>query len=380
VNWCRRIFYVLISSCFVQDGAGQAVSTAQVLSSQTCISSGCHGGAGLNRGTYSIFKQYDPHAEAFATLSNGRSRSMARQMGVENAATSKSCTICHSPMSDVPDARRPGSPLGHAVDTGVSCASCHGPAQNWLLSHTRPDFPKDALAQLGMKPLATAYERANSCVACHQNLSDELVKLKHPPLIFELDGMLMAEPKHWREDDGFSHAKTWLVGQSVALREAAAQAKREPSGLRTAEIEALKILLQTTDTGWIEPEHNLVHSADEHAKRISEAPMSLEKTRSILAKLLADRTPFQAGAFQEVALEHRLLSVGHYAERLTLAIDRLNQALVVAGLTEAVSKERMDLLFDAAKPPVSFDDTTVTKFVSELDRLINTNTGAEPGR
>lgn len=370
----------MISVCLSQVGAGEPLDTAKVLGSQTCMTSGCHGGAGLDRGAYNIFKRYDPHFDASATLTNGRSKAMARQLGMENAAESKSCTICHSPLRHLPPSRLAAAPEGHHVDSGVSCANCHGPAENWLLSHTRPDFPKDALARLGMRQLGSAYQRANNCVACHQNLSDELVGAKHPALVFELDGLLVAEPKHWREEEGFSNAKTWLVGQAVALRETAAQANREPGERRTAEIEAIKALLKATGTGWDDSPKDLVRAADEYAKRISSAQMSQEQTRAILSKLIGERTPYQSDAFSAVAREYRSWAIGYYAERLTLAIDRLNQSLVAPGQQGLIAKDLLDALFDAAKPPESFDAATADEFVKKLDRIAKSHLDAEPGR
>ena len=344
------------------------------------MTSGCHGGAGPGRGAYDIWKRYDPHFDAAATLTNGRSKAMARQLGIENAAESTSCTSCHSPMSQVPPSRLAVAPEGHKVDSGVSCASCHGPAENWLLSHTRPDYPKDALARLGMRQLGSAYQRANNCVACHQNLTDQLVAAKHPPLIFELDGLLVAEPKHWREEDGFSNAKTWLVGQAVALRETAAQANREPGERRTAEIEAIKAMLKATGTGWDDSRGDLVRSADEYAKRISSAPMSREQGRAMLSKLIANRTPFQADAFSAVAEKYRPWSTGYYAERVTLSIDRLNEALVASGQQGMIAKNLLKELFDAAKPPESFDPATAGEFVGKLDQLTKPQIDAEQRR
>lgn len=371
---------VTILVCLSLVGAGEPVETAKELGSQTCMTSGCHGGAGLDRGAYNIWKRYDPHFDASATLTNGRSKAMARQLGIENAAESKSCTICHSPMRQVAPSGPAAPPEGHKIDNGVSCASCHGSADNWLLSHTRPDFPKDALAQLGMRQLASAYQRANNCVACHQNLSNELVGAKHPALVFELDGLLVAQPKHWREEKEFSNAKTWLVGQAVALRETAAQAIREPCARRTAEIEAIRALLKATATGWDESGEDLVGSADNYAKRISGAPMSHEQTRAILSKLIGDRTPFLSDAFSGVDMEYRSWSIGYYAERLALAMDRLNQSLVATGQQAVIAKDLMDALFDAAKPPESFDAATADAFVEKLDRVAKSQLDAEQDR
>lgn len=71
----------------------------------------------------------------------------------------------------------------------------------------------------GMRDLRSFYVRANTCVACHQNLDADIIKAGHPELAFELDGQSVAEPKHWRDDDPSSGLRAWLIGQAVALRE-----------------------------------------------------------------------------------------------------------------------------------------------------------------
>jgi hypothetical protein len=72
----------------------------------------------------------------------------------------------------------------------------------------------------GMRDLRNFYVRANTCVACHQNVDQELRAAGHPLLTFELDRQSRAEPPHWREDDPWNGPRLWLVGQAVALREA----------------------------------------------------------------------------------------------------------------------------------------------------------------
>jgi hypothetical protein len=69
-----------------------------------------------------------------------------------------------------------------------------------------------------MRDLKSFYVRANTCVACHQNLDSDLSAAGHPALLFELDSQSLAEPKHWRDPEG-SGVRAWLVGQAVALRE-----------------------------------------------------------------------------------------------------------------------------------------------------------------
>ena len=365
----------LISACSLRAVSGEPSDTAKVLGSGSCSTSGCHGGAGVNRGAYNIWKTLDPHFNSAATLGNGRSRVMAEQLGIGNPETSNACTACHAPMRQVnPDIL--SETVGKDMNS-VSCSNCHGAETNWLLSHTRPEYPRAALAKLGMRQLGSAYQRANNCVACHQNLNDTLVGAKHPPLVFELDGLLDAEPKHWREEPGFSHAQTWLVGQAVALREAAAQAVREPGARREAEIEALKALLKTTGTNWNDPGGDLVRAADNYAKRISSEPMNPQQCRAILSRLIANREPFQIGSFGMVAEEYRMWATGYYAERLTLAIDRLNQSLIAAGENGRIANNSLDALFDAAKPPKSFDADISDFFVRKLDSLATPNLDPE---
>ncbi len=280
-------------------------------------------------------------------------------------------------MRDVNPANLAPTADPHGLDKGVSCASCHGPAEDWILSHTRPDYPKDALTKLGMRPLESAYQRANNCVACHQNLSDELTDVNHPPLVFELDGLLVAEPKHWREEEDFSHTKTWLVGQAVALREAAAQANREPGGRRDAEIRAIGALLKATGTGWDDTRRDTVKAADDFAKKISGSTLGDDQSRAILRRLLTNRSPFEAGAFGEVDEEYRTWAAGYYSERVALAIDRLNQSLAPEGGKVMVRKDFLDELFDAAEAPRGFDEESAEVFVRKLDQLATPNPEAD---
>jgi hypothetical protein len=348
-------------------------SPSKILTPESCSTSGCHGGADLNRGAYHIWREYDPHFNSAATLVNGQSRALAGKLGITDPAQSSTCTACHAPMRQVDPAAFASSVTQkerEECSTHVSCANCHGGAEKWLLSHTRPrsEFPKDALARLGMRPLETPYERANNCVACHQNLSNALLEAKHPPLSFELDGLLVAEPKHWREAEGFSHGRTWLVGQAVALREAAAQDRREPGEGRRAEIEAIRALLRATATGWNDSQEDLVRRADDYARRISTEPMGAEKERAILTKLINDRAPFQPEAFGQATAEFRFLAAGHYAERLALAIDRLNESLA-GSKPGPIADAAMEALFAAAKPPKSFDQGSIDRFVQKLDAL-----------
>lgn len=342
--------------------SAEPAATAKILGADSCSTSGCHGGAGPNRGAHTLWKTYDPHVSSAATLSNGRSKAMAAQLGIENAAEAQSCTICHAPNRLLEPSMFAAAAKRDEEVKSVSCVNCHGAEENWILSHTRPEFPREALARLGMRQLGSAYQRANNCVGCHQNLSDELVAAKHPPLVFELDGLLVAEPKHWREDKGFSSTQTWLVGQAVALREAAALAVREPGERRTAEIEAIKELLAGCGMAFAGTGESLVREADDYAKRVSAEPVDQNQARAILSKLVRNRGPFLGEAFTPVAKDYRMWATGHYAERLALAIDRLNQSL-----GKPIAAAPINDLFDAAKPPKAFDAEVSATFVRKLE-------------
>ncbi|MET0263603.1 MAG: multiheme c-type cytochrome, partial [Rariglobus sp.] len=191
-----------------------------ILGATSCATSGCHGGASEKSLQYAVWSQRDVHSRAFATLTTARSARMAEALKIPDPTVSTQCTTCHAPFHAVqvttpellaPDAR---------VNEGVSCASCHGPAGEWLRSHTRTDFTHADKVAAGMKELGNLHARAGSCVACHQNIDTDLVTIgKHPRLIFELDGQTASQPRHWREAANYSGAQAWQVGQWVALRE-----------------------------------------------------------------------------------------------------------------------------------------------------------------
>ncbi len=187
-----------------------------------CKSSSCHGGAGEKRSQYITWIRQDIHTRAFAILTNARSERMADalhlatpQDGPAAATTSARCTICHSPLQTVPMGQR--GPLVDPTES-ISCESCHGDAGAWLRGHTRPDWTYATRVGAGMRDLKSLYVRANTCVACHQNLDADLIAAGHPDLVFEMAAQSKAEPPHWRDPEN-SHARAWLVGQAVALRE-----------------------------------------------------------------------------------------------------------------------------------------------------------------
>jgi hypothetical protein len=108
--------------------------------------------------------------------------------------------------------------------------------------------------------------------------------------------------------------------------------------------------------------------------------MSHDQSRAIFSKLVANRIPFQPDTYSKVAPDFRLWAVGYYAERLALAMDRLNQSHIANGKPKMVGKEALDELFDAAEPPESFDAAIAENFVGKLDRVAKSFLETESGR
>lgn len=197
------------------------------LGANSCASSSCHGGGGVNQNQFLVWSLEDFHSQRpVATLATARAKQIADAAGIPDPATDERCTICHAPLRDVPESLR-GKNFG--VSEGVSCESCHGPAGNWLRSHTRTDYTRADRTATGMRDLENLYVRAGTCVACHQVISQALLQAGHPELIFELDGQSVAEPKHWSAAKDGNGAQAWFVGQAVALREISWELAREKS-------------------------------------------------------------------------------------------------------------------------------------------------------
>jgi hypothetical protein len=175
----------------------------------TCASSACHGRAQqvaagrvpLNE--YVTWASFDPHAGAFATLRNERSRTMARRLGIARADAAPECLSCHA--DDVPPARRG---VRFQPDDGIGCEACHGGAERWLATHD--DTPRvshaDNLAA-GMTALEDPAVRGPLCAACHVGeagnrfASHRLMAAGHPRLAFELDTFT----ELWRTSGGREH-------------------------------------------------------------------------------------------------------------------------------------------------------------------------------
>jgi len=222
-------------------------------------------------------------------------------------------------------------------DEGVSCESCHSAAESWLRGHTRKDWTYAMRVTAGMRDLKSFYVRANTCVACHQNLESDILRAGHPELTFELDGQSIAEPKHWRDDDPSSGLRAWLVGQAVALREMswALSKNGTPDPTEINRWKGLAWLLakataQQTNLPLIDPPAGATSSgvftgtqqqADLLARRAAESRLNDEIAQQLLRAMAATDPEFV------VSKETSPDELFRRAQRLVLALDRFSAAV-----------------------------------------------------
>lgn len=340
-----------------------ADAPARFTGSPSCATSMCHGGAGELRHQTTVWQKQDIHSRTYNTLVNARSAQIAAALKIPDATTSSRCTTCHAPFHDVPKSAFLAE-LTKPTE-GVSCESCHGPAEKWIRSHTRPDFTHRDRVLAGLRDLKHLYVRANSCVACHQTLEPALLAAGHPELIFELDGQALAQPKHWREKGDWHGPKAWLVGQAVALREMSAQLAKEksPGEKLTGPWSASLWLLQKLDDldsalPALKPVANAAQAhpaTDTLARRAAEMEWSHDLTRQALQRLAKTHSDFADAKTPQLTHARR-------AERLVLALDRLTAPLDKA----ALAKLEPDLkdLFALAQ---SLPDFAPAKFAKSLE-------------
>lgn len=210
----------------------QAQGPSKNMGTWSCGGSKCHGDPKpreeyprLNENT--IWMQKDKHSKAYATLTNESLKSgvspskIVKNLNIAKAETSDRCLTCHA-LNATPELR--GSRFD--IADGVQCEICHGPSQKWLQPHAKKGWTHDQSVKLGMYDTKSLLLRAEKCVSCHLAIEADLVAAGHPnPLTFELDTFTqeMSKPPHWRDKGTWFGARTWAIGQVVALREAAKQ-------------------------------------------------------------------------------------------------------------------------------------------------------------
>jgi hypothetical protein len=328
----------------------------------SCSSSSCHGG-GTGRNEAVIYGRKDRHAVAHGILAKGTSLRIAEALGIVGDPTkSAQCNVCHAPMQGVsPDRLVQGA----SADRGVSCESCHGPAENWLRFHTRPDVNFQQIVSAGLRDMNDIYGRANVCVACHLNLDEPIRKAGHPELHFELDGQAMAQPPHYIDARPSLGPRSWLTGQAAALRELSWKlaAKREES--LAARWKALVWLLRKTEPGRqglpeTQDFATMQTAADNLARQAAGATWTKDEVTKLLKSYISVRAEFSAPKSNKAELQRR-------AEVLVPAIDRLWRALKKESDLDATAFEPA---LDAANL-LSHDreDFEPTRFAAALQEL-----------
>jgi hypothetical protein len=342
--------------------AADSSSPPKFLGSQSCSASSCHGGAGEKSKQYTIWFTHDfHHARPFATLETARSERLAEVLKIGNPAQSARCTVCHAPFVTVPSER-----LGHdaAVAEGVSCESCHGPAENWIRSHTRPDYTHVDRVAAGMRDLSNLYVRANTCVACHQNIDPEIRAAGHPELIFEMDGQSVTMPRHWRETSPGS--KAWVIGQAVAAREMGWELSKQTSPDRQLEERwaALNWVLSAprlmTSVNFDSPSHKDFVQAQANCDGFAQFH-STNKIYSIDPATTMMWFASMSDSFRDKNLSSSLLS--RRAERLVIALDRLLPEVPTVATNVTVNQSLNKLFADTQSLP----DFDPKRFAEDLN-------------
>ncbi len=192
----------------------------------TCASSSCHGSVKtklssfINQNEYQIWFNHDAHSLAYKDLFSSDSKKIAEHLGISNPEKDSLCLSCHATYveSELRGER-------FKIEDGVGCESCHGPAENYLKTHTLKDRSHQDNVTDGMNDLSDLELRANVCLDCHIGNKDKEVNHKligsgHPRLSFELDTYGVLQPKHWSIDKDYTQRKgsyepyqAFLVGQ-----------------------------------------------------------------------------------------------------------------------------------------------------------------------
>lgn len=231
-----------------------------------------------------------------------------------------------------------------------------------------------------MRDLRSFYVRANTCVACHQNLDSDIIKAGHPELTFELDRQSVDQPKHWRDDDPQSGLRAWLVGQAVALREMSwALSKNEtPDAEEIARWKALTWLLAKTTAQQAslplidQPDATTSRSmfttaqgqADSLARRAAQFQFSDDFAQRLLRALAATDSEFVVSKETSPDLPFRR------AQRLVLALDRLSAAVTQEG-PGAAKSPALTQLFEDVRSRADFQAPRFAEHLRSFHATIN---------
>jgi hypothetical protein len=234
---------ILVAAMAVLLGAAGQSAEAQLAISKefkytgtgSCAASSCHGAKkpaakpGDPDDTYTVWATKDKHNKAFATLQKKESVAIAQKLKIAKATESDKCTGCHA-LHVTKEQLTPKAK--YDIGDGVSCDSCHGPAEKWLDGHDKGEkgWGHAKSITMGMYDTKDVLKRAELCVSCHLSIDAEMVVAGHPTMIFELDSFSQNQPPHWKDQKEWFGALAWSIGQAVALREASQQLAARAKG------------------------------------------------------------------------------------------------------------------------------------------------------
>jgi hypothetical protein len=201
----------------------------------SCAASSCHGAKkpaqkpGDPDDTYTIWASKDKHNKAYNTLTKKESTAIVQKMKLAKATDEPRCLGCHA-LKVGKDQLAPKAK--YDIADGVSCDSCHGPAEKWLDGHDKGEkaWPHAKSVGLGMYDTKDVLKRAELCVSCHLAIEPDMIAAGHPSMIFELDSFSANQPPHWKDVKEWFGALAWSTGQAVALRDSLQEVARRAKG------------------------------------------------------------------------------------------------------------------------------------------------------
>lgn len=220
----------------------------------TCSSSNCHGSSSPRKSSdvlqneYYTWLKHDKHSQAYTVLLKADAKRMASLMGLGEPSKEPLCLKCHS--TYVPSASQRGEK--YDAEDGVSCESCHGPAERWLSTHAVLQATHQENLANGLADTVSLDKRAELCVSCHYGDNDrrvthDLYGAGHPRLSFELDTYGVLQPKHWVVDEDYLRRKgpysplsAWFIGQET-LAESIVATLRSPTLAKNGQFPELSI-------------------------------------------------------------------------------------------------------------------------------------------
>jgi hypothetical protein len=188
---------------------------------------------------WKIWSEQDKHASAYRVLLEPRSQRIGKLLGKDVLAAETGCIQCHT-SNAVAERWSPACFMNGenpSIAEGVSCQTCHGPAEFWEAPHYKPGWREKSAeekAQLGFKTMENPVERANMCTSCHVGnaeqsrvITHEMYAAGHPMLSgFEMEAFADKMPRHWRyshEKPGarpfnYERTRAVLIGSVAALQ------------------------------------------------------------------------------------------------------------------------------------------------------------------